>query len=98
MIDYLKQHLLTCPMMSHFHIPCPGCGFQRSLIALLEGHWALSIRLYPALLPLLGLWFFTGVHLFAKFKQGGKIIIFWAIGCGILILISYFHRLVTQQV
>ncbi len=32
---------------------CPGCGFQRSFFALLEGDLQRSFHLYPATVPLL---------------------------------------------
>ena len=33
--------------------PCPFCGFQRSIAALLRGDLTTSFLLYPALLPIL---------------------------------------------
>jgi len=45
--------MLPCPVKVLTGIPCPGCGFQRSLLALLQGHWADSIEHYPSVIPLL---------------------------------------------
>ena len=36
-----------------FGIDCPGCGFQRSCIALLKGDVMKSVALYPATIPLI---------------------------------------------
>jgi hypothetical protein len=53
MNSWLKAHLLPCPFKYVTGIDCPGCGFQRSLLALLKGHVHQSFLLYPATIPLL---------------------------------------------
>ena len=60
MNSWLKAHLLPCPFKYLTGIDCPGCGFQRSLIALLQGDIAKSFALYPPAIPLL-LFFTYGV-------------------------------------
>jgi len=40
--------MLPCAFKQLFGIDCPGCGFQRSFIALLRGNFAISFSLYPA--------------------------------------------------
>jgi len=45
--------MLPCAYKSLFGIDCPGCGFQRSFIALLQGNFTESFRLYPATIPVL---------------------------------------------
>jgi len=52
-IGWLQSHLLTCPFKRLTGIDCPGCGLQRSIIALLQGDLLKSIQLYPATIPLL---------------------------------------------
>lgn len=34
-------------------LDCPGCGFQRSLLALLKGDLQKSFQLYPPAIPIL---------------------------------------------
>lgn len=53
LVEWLQNHLLYCPFKKFTGIDCPGCGFQRSVIALFEGHLLSSIQLYPAAIPLL---------------------------------------------
>lgn len=53
MTNWLNAHLLPCPFKYLFGIDCPGCGFQRSAIALFSGNLAKSIQLYPATIPVL---------------------------------------------
>lgn len=52
-IKWLQNYLLPCPFKKITGIDCPGCGFQRSLLALLQGNLGQSLHLYPATIPLL---------------------------------------------
>lgn len=40
-----------CPFYNTLHIPCPGCGMSRALMALLQGDIALSLAWNAMLLP-----------------------------------------------
>jgi hypothetical protein len=51
--NWLQNHLITCPFKKLTGIDCPGCGFQRSVVALLQGDLKRSLSLYPATIPLL---------------------------------------------
>jgi hypothetical protein len=89
-ISWLQNHLLPCPFKYLTGIDCPGCGFQRSVIALLQGDLHKSFSLYPAAIPLL--LFFT-YGLFDKFlkldnsKDTVKKTLFIIVGA--MLLISY---------
>jgi len=52
-IPWLQNHLLACPFKKLTGIDCPGCGFQRSAIALMQGNLNQSLHYYPATIPLL---------------------------------------------
>lgn len=52
-IVWLQNHLLACPFKLLTGYDCPGCGFQRSVIALLQGNLSQSLHYYPATIPLL---------------------------------------------
>jgi len=43
------RHLPGLPCLSYvvFHVPCPGCGLTRSILALWHGHVVESLRLHP---------------------------------------------------
>ena len=47
-IKWLEANMLTCPSVKYFSIECPGCGMQRSMIALLKGNFSGSLVMYPA--------------------------------------------------
>jgi hypothetical protein len=63
-IGWLEKHMLPCAYKSMFGIDCPGCGFQRSCIALFRGDILKSLALYPATIPLI----ITAVFLLADMK------------------------------
>lgn len=89
---------LPCPFKYLTGIDCPGCGFQRSLLALLKGNLQLSLKLYPATIPLL-VTFATALP--AKKLMPGKsellIRILYLI-TGSVILISYLLKIFSGHV
>lgn len=51
--ETVNRYLIPCPFKYLTGYDCPGCGFQRSLLALLGGNFSESFALYPATIPLL---------------------------------------------
>lgn len=49
---------------------CLGCGMQRSFIALLKGDFVGSFYYYPALMPMIIMFFLLVAHLIFRFKNG----------------------------
>jgi len=68
-IQWLQNHLLACPFKKLTGIDCPGCGFQRSVIALLQGNLKQSLSYYPATIPLLIAVLFTLIEMRFKFDK-----------------------------
>lgn len=97
-IQWLEGHMLTCPSVKYLHVVCPGCGMQRSGIALLKGNVAESVYLYPALLPMLALCVFAVLHLFMKFSYGGKIIIALQTTVVAIVLVHYIYKILHHQI
>jgi hypothetical protein len=93
-ISWLQDHLLPCPFKYVTGLDCPGCGFQRSVLALLQGDLHKSFLLYPAAIPLL-LFFAYGIaDGFFKLdtknslvKKTGYMIV------GTMIMVSYLVKL-----
>jgi hypothetical protein len=52
-IQWLHNYLLPCPFKYLTGIDCPGCGFQRSVLALMRGDIHQSFILYPPAIPLI---------------------------------------------
>ncbi|OFX40164.1 MAG: hypothetical protein A2W97_01520 [Bacteroidetes bacterium GWE2_40_63] len=72
--DWLKDHSRPCFYKKHLGFECPGCGFQRAVIELLQGNLLESIRQYPALLPIIALFTVLALHLFFRFKFGAALL------------------------
>jgi len=93
--NWLQNHLLTCPFKKFTGIDCPGCGFQRSIIALIGGDISDSFHQYPATLPLLITALF--VLLAPKFKIDknnlAKKTLYMLTGS--IILVSYAFKMYT---
>ena len=96
-IEWIKHHLLTCPSKHFFHIDCPGCGLQRSIVALLEGDLATSLQVYPATIPILFCLAFTALHLKFKFKYGAEIIKGAFILSTLIIIFFYVYKIFTHK-
>lgn len=97
-IDWLKDHLLTCPSKHFFYTDCPGCGFQRSIIELLKGNLMESLSLYPATIPLLSLLIYTGLHIKFDFRQGAAIIKWGFVACASIIIVFYIYKILTLKI
>lgn len=95
--EWIGQHLFTCPFKQHFGFDCPGCGFQRSVLALLKGDFILSFKLYPATIPLICLVVFTLLHLKTNFQFGAKAIKIAFSFIAVLVLINYIYKIYTHQ-
>jgi hypothetical protein len=93
MLHWLESHLLPCMYKQHLGIECPGCGMQRSLIALLRGDFAESFHLYPALLPMLFLFGFLALHLWRRFQNGGTWLKYLFIAVAGLVVGHYIAKL-----
>src|ERR1700759_4186188 len=86
---WLQHHLLSCPFKALFGFDCPGCGFQRSCLALLQGDVKNSLLLYPATVPIL----ITGVYMLIsiryKFANGPVIKKALFLSVALIITVSY---------
>ena len=96
-INWLQNHLLTCPFKKIFSIDCPGCGIQRSVLALLKGNFVESIKLYPATIPIISLLILVVVHLKLDFKYGALFIKILYIGIAIIIVINYIYKILSNH-
>lgn len=94
-IKWLEAHMQPCIYRQFIGIECPGCGFQRALIALLKGNLLESIRLFPGLIPLIFLFAFLILHLIFNFKRGADILKYVFIGDMAIIIIDYIIRFIN---
>ena len=96
-VHWLETHLLSCPFKQLTGLDCPGCGLQRSLIALLKGDVVASFNFYPPMLAILALMLFALLHLKFEFKNGAFVIKLLYILATIIIVINYIYKVYHQQ-
>lgn len=89
-IGWLQDHLLPCPFKYLTGIDCPGCGFQRALLALLRGDLHGSFFIYPPTIPLL-LFFIYGIadKFFTLDNKRGTLKKILFINISLIVVINY---------
>ncbi len=93
-IKWLQNHLIPCPFKYLTGIDCPGCGFQRSVIALIQGNFHKSFLLYPPAIPLLLLFAYGLADGYFKLDNSKNIVkktLFMVMGA--IVLGSYSFKL-----
>jgi hypothetical protein len=92
-INWLEQHQLPCVIKKITGFDCPGCGFQRSGIALLKGDVGESFRLYPPLIPIIFLFTLLIAYLSKKWQKGYLHLKYAYIFCAVVIVVNYMVKL-----
>lgn len=86
--------MIPCVFKHFTGIDCPGCGFQRSFLALLQGDFADSIELYPALIPFI----LSCLFLVARLIRPKYFSVKWVLGSyfttASIIIISYSIKMI----
>jgi len=93
MFDWLQNHLIPCPFKALTGIDCPGCGFQRSFMALVKGDLSTSWLLYPPTIPLILLFICTGILYKFPVKHQSTVLKMLFLFVGNIVMISYIHKL-----
>lgn len=96
LVNWLEDHQGVCMYKKFLGIECPGCGMQRSFVALLRGNVWESLILFPALIPLLSMFVFLALHLIFKYKNGAKILTWWFILNTAIIVVSYIVKMIQH--
>ncbi len=93
-VDWLEKRQAPCLYKSMLGTECPGCGMQRAFIALLRGDLWGSLKLYPALIPTIMLMTFLVIHIFFRFKNGAKILLYMFIINTAIVVTFYIYKLI----
>lgn len=92
MIKWLENHLFVCYIKSHWGFDCPGCGIQRSFIALLKGHLAESFHYHAATIPFIVTLLLLFIQLKVKHVNGGKWVMYAFVATSLITLVQFICR------
>jgi hypothetical protein len=92
-VTWLEQHQLPCILKKLTGMDCPGCGIQRSSIALLKGNVGESFMLYPPLIPIIFLFTLLIAYLLFKWQKGYLHLKYAYIFCTAVIMVNYVVKL-----
>jgi len=84
---------IPCFYKKYLGFECPWCGSQRALKLLLEGKVMESISMFPALIPLILMFVFLGLHLIFKFRHGSRILLSLFILNIVIITVNYIIKI-----
>jgi len=88
----LEKYMFPCVSKTLFGVECLGCGFQRSLILLLNGEFAASFRMYPALFTTLLFLGFIGFHFIYRRFFSQKLILAIALINVAFMIAGYIYK------
>jgi hypothetical protein len=91
----MEDYMLPCVNKSLFGIDCFGCGIQRAFVLVFRGEFTAAFQMFPAVYTTLLFIAFLGLHLIDKSRSYHKIVIFLAITNAILMVTSYFYKLIN---
>ena len=94
LIHWLEVHQGSCSWKQLFGVRCPGCGMQTAFIELLKGNLLLSLKTFPALLPMMLMLVFLFIHIVFKLPKGPSILKFLFIFTSSIMMISYLVQVV----
>jgi len=88
---------MPCPFKYLTGLDCPGCGFQRAFIALVQGDIHKSFSIYPPAIPLL-IFFIYGIvdHYLKLDNQKSVVKKSLFIIAGTIVLVSYGIKIYTH--
>ncbi|WP_379094123.1 DUF2752 domain-containing protein [Pedobacter sp. UC225_65] len=87
----------SCPFKYLTHLDCPGCGFQRAVLALLQGNLTESFHLYPPAIPFLVSALATLTTYTLKLDKNSKTLKTMYVATGIIMVINYTYKIITHQ-
>jgi hypothetical protein len=88
----LEKYMIPCLSKTLFGVECLGCGFQRSLLLLLQGDFKASFHMYPALFTSLLFLGFLGFHFICKGIISQKLILIVAFINVLFMIAGYFYK------
>ncbi|MFD2607193.1 DUF2752 domain-containing protein [Euzebyella marina] len=90
----IEDYMLPCLTKRIFGVDCPGCGMQRSLLALFSGDFVTAFKMYPAIYAIVPLFIFLSLSSFSNLKISNKIIVFFTAASIVMILGNYILKFI----
>ncbi len=90
----IKDFMMPCLSKTVLGVICPGCGFQRSIILLLEGDFLGAFKMYPAIFTLIPFALLLVANSVFRLKNIASFISVLGITSVALILINFFIKLI----
>lgn len=94
--SWLEARQVPCVYREFLGFPCPGCGFQTSVIALLRGDFRLCVLSFPALFPLMLSVALLVISLVFNWNRGIKASTFGFVFSAAVMLVHWFCMLLTD--
>ena len=96
-LQWLEAHMLTCPSKYFLHVDCPGCGMQRSLLALLKGDIVQSWYFYPPVFFIIPTLLLLVLRLTLKTDLSLSLLKFSFILTSLVVVFNYIYKITTHQ-
>ena len=93
----LEKYMIPCINKKIFGIDCLGCGMQRALLLVLKGDFIGAFYRFPAIYTTLLFLIFVTLNFSDKKRNYHKIIISLAIVNAIVMIISYFYKILNNN-
>ena len=84
--------MLPCLSKTLFGMECLGCGFQRSLLLLLEGDFERSFQMYPAIFTSLFFLLSIPFHFFFKRIFSQKLVLILGMINVVFMIVGYIFK------
>ncbi|MBN8567071.1 MAG: DUF2752 domain-containing protein [Flavobacteriales bacterium] len=89
----MEEYMLPCLSKKLFGIDCFGCGIQRAVVLLFHGEFEAAFYMYPAIYSMFLFFLFIGINFLDKTRNYHKIIVAFGIITAIMMVTSYFYKL-----
>jgi hypothetical protein len=89
--------LIPCPFKFITHLDCPGCGFQRAIVALIAGDLQKSWMLYPPAIPFLLSAIMGMGKGFFKWKISDHFLKICYVLTGLVTVANYVYKIFSHQ-
>jgi hypothetical protein len=88
----MEDFMIPCMNKSLLGFECFGCGTQRAILLLTEGHFKAAFQMFPAIYTSLLFFIILGLYWLDKKRNYEKAVISLAIINAILIIVAYIYK------